>query len=212
MSYRQLIKLIDRQAKVQEDLQDDCSLEENDLPSEAREQRRELEFKGDLHNTFSNALREISAEGENEEGVVSLLRDLSADLQARANTRSFHLAHFAVERRLIAGFRATITAILSHGTGEEPTVALPAHLIAELESLGEDHSIEVLNLLKAKHECAGSLATGYEIREELEMVLPVVTDESVAAVKATHQWLGLSDEALEVTQAGLSSAVTQILR
>jgi hypothetical protein len=213
MSHRRLIKLIDRQAKVQEDLQDDCSMEGNDLPSEARQQRRELEYKGDLHNTFANALREISAEGESEEDVVAALKGLSTDLLAHSNAPSFDASEDPVKRALIAGFLATITAILAQGAGGDPVGTLPKHLVAELESLSEDHSVEVLNLLKAKHEWAGSLATGYEIREELETVLPVVTEESVAAVKATDQWQRrIGDEALEVTQAGVASAVTEILR
>lgn len=213
MSHRQLIKLIDRQAKVQEDLQDDCSMEENDLPFEARQQRRELEYKGDLHNTFANALREISAEEESEDAVVTALKGLSADLQAHSDAPSFDPSEDPAKRALIAGFLATITAILAQGAGADPAGTLPVHLVAELESLSEAGSIEVLNILRARHDWAGSLVTASEIREELEMLVPEVCDSHVAAVKATDDWRKfISENALEVTQSGLARAVDASLR
>lgn len=213
MSYRQLIKLIDRQAKIQEDLQEDCSLEENSLPSDARAQRRELDHKADLHNTFANALRDVSADGETEEGVVSMLKDLSADLLAKSYAPSNNRAENAVEIRMIRGFRAVITSILSQVSGDDMHPGLPAHLVAELEALTEDSSIDVLNILRARHDWAGSLVTVSEIREELEMLVPEVTEAHIAAVKATDDWRKfISENALEVTQRGLATAVDASLR
>jgi len=213
MSHRKLTKLIDRQAKVQEDLQDDCSLEENTLPFEAREQRRELDHKGDLHNTFANALRDISAESETEEEAVAMLQQLSADFLERASTKAANPADNRVEAPLIVSFRAVIASILSLGTGADPAPALPRHLRVELEALSEDAAIEVLAILQAKHEWVGSLMTVAEIREELVMVVPEVEDSHIVAVKATEGWQrGITADALEVTQSGLARAVDAALR
>jgi copper oxidase (laccase) domain-containing protein len=175
MSYRQLIKLIDGHARVQEDLMNDCSSEENSLPLAARAQRRELECKADLHNTFADALRDISAEAETEDGVVTSLKNLSTDLLARSCAPSFSRAGGAIEGRLIAGFRATIAAILSQATEKEPSGALPAHLTAELEALSEGGAIEALNFLRTKHGWAGSPVTTFEVREEPATALPRLT-------------------------------------
>lgn len=213
MSHRQLTKLIDRQAKVQEELQDDCSLEENTLPFEAREQRRELDRKGDLHNTFANALRDISADAETEEEAVAMLKKLSADFLEMANAKGSNPADKRVEAPLMVGFRAVIASILSLGTVADPVSTLPSHLKVELEALSEEASIEVLALLQAKHGWAGSLMTAAEIREELVMVVPEVDEAHIAAVKATEGWQsGISAEALEVTQIGLARAVDAALR
>jgi hypothetical protein len=215
MSVRRLIKLIDRQAKIQEDLQDDCSLEENSLPSDARAQRRELDLKADLHHSFASKLQDISADGETVEEVVRMLRELSAELQGRADTPSPNRAANMVENQLLAGFRSTIASIIAQGTEPDPTVgqALPSHLVAELETLSESHSIEVLNILRTRHGWAGSLVTAAEIRDELEMLLPEVAESHIAAVKATDHWQNnISGSALEVTQTGLARAVDMSLR
>lgn len=187
MSMNRLIKLIDQQARTQENLQDDYSLEESNLPNGARSQRRALDHKGDLHNTFATELREISGDAESAEGIVGKLNELSEDFRARALSPYFDKDEGEVEVKMLVGFRATIAGIIAQGSFADQESTLSAQLRFELESLNESQAIDVLNILKDRHGWAGSLVTGHEIREELEMLLPEVTEGRIAEVKATPQ-------------------------